>query len=137
MTSSAARFAFLAAIGVFLLAVGAGSLGPATASASAAGGYATEVSVEPSAKQEGAFLCKAIVKNLATGAVEVAPVVLAAAGEQAETTSTAPGGPTLRFIVQVDPDAARASYSLSLSSQGADTLLHRGTVRLAAQAAKS
>lgn len=95
-------------------------------------GYSTEISVEPSKKAEGAFLCKALVKNLASGAVEAAPAVLTAAGEQAEAeTSLADGASKIRFLVKVDAGASLASYSVVVSHSGADTLLHRGTVQLA------
>lgn len=107
------------------------SLGQAGASPGMTG-YSTEISVEPSEKASGAFLCKAVIKNLASGAVVAAPAVLTTAGDQAETASTLEDTALeIRFIVQVDAAASVASYSIVASNAGVDTLLHRGSVQLA------
>lgn len=92
-------------------------------------GYSTEVSVSPSPKTEGAFLCKAVVKDLATGSIAAAPALLAAAGEQGEAESSQ-DGKKLRFVVKVDPTASTASYSIVLTDGGGDTMLHKGSVQL-------
>lgn len=133
MRRSSNRFAFVVVVGLLLVAVGM-ALVPNETSASAAvsaSGYSTEVSIEASQKRQGAFLCKALVRDLGTGEVVAGPAVLAPAGEEATAeTAAASGAEKFTFTVQVDGSASSASYAVKLASGGQLTVLHKGTLKL-------
>lgn len=94
-------------------------------------GYASEVTVTPSDKQPGAFLCKAALLEVATGRVLAGPAVLIAAGQPAETASdSADGADKYLFSVSVDSSASSVTYSLGIRRDGRVTTLHRGSVSL-------
>lgn len=112
---------------VAFLAVGSLALLPAWGSAPAPG-YTTEVDIEPSAKHPGAFMSKVVVKDLA-GEVLSAPTLMTLAGEEGEAR-TQLDAQTVVVRVSVDKDGQRAGYSLALSADGKERLLHRGSFRL-------
>jgi hypothetical protein len=100
-------------------------------SGSRAAAYSSEISIEPAPKHEGAFLCKALIKDVGTGEVAAAPAVVFAAGDSAETESAlTEDGPTFVLHVKVDALGGSAEYEVSVRSGGVQQLLHSGRVIL-------
>ncbi|HRC85849.1 MAG TPA: hypothetical protein PK413_09600 [Thermoanaerobaculia bacterium] len=92
--------------------------------------YTTEVTVEPSPKRAGAFLCKAVVRELGSAAVVAAPALVFSPGDEATAESSAEGvGPVVVLRVKVVAGSS-AEYTLTLRHGQEEQTLHRGRVVL-------
>lgn len=89
--------------GVFALAAGGSS-------------YSLDIDLTPSARA-GAYVCTAVVKDLETGKVVVAPRIALLADTPAAITST-DGDLEAEFRVSVDSKASRAIAQLKVSRAG-------------------